>query len=736
MKSRFAPSLCVVLLYCVCPVGARAADLQGSVVGPNRDPLPRATVRLLDSAGSEITRALTDEAGRFLFRGVNVATAGVEVSLTGFETKTTAVTPGSELEVILPLAPLHESVVVTATRTEVPSGQLATTTSVIAEEEIHRRLAVPASDLLRTVPGLAVVRVGGVGVVTSVFIRGGQSNHNKVLLDGVPLNEPGGAFDFSNLSAENLERIEVVRGPESALFGSDAMAGTIQLFTRRGKSDTRQPHVTLSGEGGKYRTWRARSAVFGQIGAFDYSLDWARFSTDNQDPNGFFHNTSVSGNFGLNMPRRTSLRLILRGELGRAGTPGNTAFGRPDLDSFFRRRDGYGSLTLRNQTTAFWNQRLTYSLGRSRQVSRDLGTDLPFTPTFEGRTAAFQSFDFAFDFLDDTRRHHLSYQSDWQAGSVAHGLGQHLLTFAFDWDGELGELGDRFSRSPFTHPRRDNFGWTLQHQAIWGRLFLTNGARAEDNNSFGTTVVPRSSIAYLLRRGSGLIGATKAKFNFGLGIKEPTFLESFSSNPFFLGNPDLAPERVRSFDFGVEQRFWNDRAKLEVNGFDNRFRDLIAFRTVSFNPFRGSFFNIGRSKAKGAEVIAELVPVRRLHAVASYTFLDSQITQRGAPNEGQPLLRRPRHSGSLQIFWDWRQFDISSTTIYVGRRADNDFVGLRPPLTSSRAYTRWDLTASFHSRYHMTYFAVLENLLNQKYMEAPGFPALRLTYRAGARVEF
>jgi len=142
-------------------------------------------------------------------------------------------------------------------------------------------------------------------------------------------------------------------------------------------------------------------------------------------------------------------------------------------------------------------------LTKSRQVSRDLGTDPPFTPTFDGHTAAFQFFDFASDFLNDTRRHHLSYQSDWRAGTFGRPLGQHGFTFAFDWDREIGFLGDRFSSDLPTRPQRDNFGWTLQHNVLWQRLFLTSSARIEDNGSFGTTVVPRSSLAYVLRQGGG-----------------------------------------------------------------------------------------------------------------------------------------------------------------------------------------------------------------------------------------
>ncbi|MFQ5724489.1 MAG: TonB-dependent receptor domain-containing protein, partial [Terriglobia bacterium] len=628
MTARLVPLIFLASLFVPLCLSSQtvSGNITGTVLDPNGDPVPRAAVRLLAGDGAEVARTRTDSRGRFRFEHLPDAKYTLRVELVGFEPATRNVTPGSEVEVTLELAPVREQVVVTATRTEAPSAQVGASTSVITQEELANRLALPVNDLLRPVAGTAVARAGGLGNTTSVFVRGGESDYNKVLLDGIVLNEPGGTFFFSNLMTENLERVEVVRGPQSALFGSDAMASVIQLFTRRGRAETLRPRLAFTAEGGSNDTWRTRAQVSGQAGLLDYSLHWARLSTDNREPNNTFHNTSLSGNFGLELNDRTTLRVIARGELGRLGTPGPTAFGRPDRDALFRERDADLGITLRNQTASFWEQRLTYSFAKSRQVSRNLVADPPFVPEFEGRRGLFPLFDFPFDFLNDNRRHHLSYQSDWQAGGAGSPAGQHVFTFAFEWDRELGAFGDRLFGQALVQAQRDNFGTVVQHQAIWGRLFLTNGFRVEDNDSFGTSVVPRTSLAYLLRQGSGWLGTTKLKFNFGLGIKEPTLVESFSPSPFFQGNPALGPERIRSFDFGAEQRFGHDRGKLEVNWFDNRFRDLIAF-TFDFVTFTGTFENIGRSKAKGAEVILELAPGAGLRGVGTYTFLDSQVTE-------------------------------------------------------------------------------------------------------------
>jgi outer membrane cobalamin receptor len=715
--------------------------LSGTVLDP---------VRLLNPAGVEAVRTFSDGRGRFHFKSLTEGNYVLRASLLGFATATKSVRPGTSVKIVLALAPVREQVVVTATRTDAPSGQLGATTSMLTEKEIENRLTLSLSDALRPVAGATAVRSGGLGANTSLFVRGGERDHNKVFLDGMVLNEPGGALDFSNLTTENIERVEVVRGPQSALFGSDAMASVIQLFTARGRAETARPRLFFSGEGGNNDTWRARTGLSGAAGIFDYSLLWARLSTDNHVPNNVFHNTTWSGNVGAALSERTSLRLILRGELGRAGTPGQTTFGRPDQGASLRRRDADIGLRLRNQTTSFLDQQLLYSFAQSRQVSRDLVADELFVPTFEDRVAECVDFstgefgpclffDTTGDFLNHSRRHHLSYQHNWRAGSVGRRTGQHVFTSAFEWDRELGFLGDRLSPGSEVNAERDNFGWVFQWQALWERLFLTLGGRIEDNDSFGTSAVPRVSLAHLLRQGGSSLGATKLKFNFGLGIKEPNLLESFSPGPFVFGNPELAPERARSFDFGVEQRFWTDRGKLEVNWFDNRFRDLIGFEIVDFVTLSGSFFNIGRSKAKGAEAILELAPLPGLRGRGSYTFLDSQVTESGTVfdpvfEEGNRLLRRPKNSGALELFWNWRRLTVASTTFFVGRRTDSDFVLLG--LTSIEGYTRWDLAWNYRSSYRVTYFGVIENLLNEDYMEVLGFPALKLTFRVGARVEF
>ncbi|MGH7972971.1 MAG: TonB-dependent receptor plug domain-containing protein, partial [Limisphaerales bacterium] len=243
-----------LLFFLTSTIAGNAATLRGTVVDPQGGEVPGAEVRLFGTGVREIAHTVTSERGQFRFEGLASGDYTIRVSLEGFGATAATAEPGKTLHLVLSLAPVHESVVVTATRTAAASSQLGASTSVITRKEIVDRDTPLVSDLLQSLPGITVVRNGAPGGVTSVFVRGGDSDYNKVLLDGVPLNLAGGAFDFSTLTTDNLERVEVVRSAESALFGSDAMTSVIQLFTRRGNAETKRPHFSLSGEGGKDST--------------------------------------------------------------------------------------------------------------------------------------------------------------------------------------------------------------------------------------------------------------------------------------------------------------------------------------------------------------------------------------------------------------------------------------------------------------------------------------------------
>jgi outer membrane cobalamin receptor len=635
----------------------------------------------------------------------------------------------------LTVAPVQETVVVSATRTDAPSGQLASGVTVFDAADIERRQSPQLADLLRDAPGTTVVRVGGIGNITSLFVRGGESNYNKVLLDGIPLNEPGGAFNLSNVTTENLDRVEFVRGASSSLFGSDAMTGVIQLFTRRG--ETTRPDVRFTAEGGSFSTARASSSVAGRAGRASYSAGVARFTTDNEAPNNAFDNTTLSGAGGLTLGRGATLRAIGRMERGRSGVPGQTAFGRPDLDAFFQRHDGVWGLSF-DQTTAAVHQRATYGLAISHQASTNRTIDPPYTPSFEARIAPFEFSDFPYDSHTDLRRHHASYQADVTSSLGA--AGTHVDTALADWDGERALLSDLLAATS-TRASRNNVGVTFQHQALWSRVFATAGVRVEHNDSFGTAVVPRGTATFYLRKGGSRAGTTKISGSVGKGIKEPTVLQSFSPSPSFLGNPDLLPERSRTIDAGIEQRLAGDRVKLELTWFDNRYRNIISTRTLSFSPFRSQYFNIGLTRARGAELSGDVALVSGIRARAGYTFTDSKILEStsefsAAFAVGNWAFRRPRHSGFVDLSWNGARGSLGLIGSLVGRRVDSDFSSLEPPILFNDRRGVWDLRGSARVVPRLDVTLAIDNVNGARYMEPLGYPGLGRAVRAGVRARF
>jgi vitamin B12 transporter len=732
-------TLVIVLSGITAPPAAAAdATISGVVVDQSGQPLPRAFVRVITSTGADLASTFTDDNGRFSARAADACQ--LNVSMSGFQPATIPCSAAQPLRVVLQMAPIQETVVVSATRTEAPAGQVGASVSVFTAEDLEQRRAPLVADLLRSTPGAMVVRAGGVGTVTSLFVRGGESNYNKVLLDGIPLNEPGGTFNFSNLTTDNLERIEIVRGAQSALFGSDAMASVVQLFTKRpGRSDER-PHAMFSLEGGTYGTVRAGAAVSGASKQFDYSLGVSRFNTDNRAPNNRFENTTLSANVGVALSDTATLRVIGRGELERVGTPGQTAFERPDSDAFFQRHDGIGGITFDQQVNASFRQRAAYSIAVSHQQSADLIADPPYTPTFENRAAPFQFSDFLFDSRTNLRRHHASYQADARLTSDASSHGDHRLTLLADWDGERATLENHLAGTT-TPASRDNFGASIQHQALWPRTFVTVGARVEKNENFGTAVVPRGSIVFVAHAGGGDVGETRLKASAGSGIKEPTVLQSFSPSPFFHGNPDLQPERARTIEAGIEQRLGSDRARIELTWFDNRYRNLISTRTTNPSTFAAQYFNIGLTTARGAELAIDVAPVKALRGRAGYTFLASQVVDSTSPSSavfkpGQYLFRRPRHSAFVGATWTKDRISADVSGVIIRPYVDSDFASLQPPILTNPGYATWDARVSYDVTKQFRALVSIDNLTDADYMEPLGYPALRRAVRVGLRVGF
>ncbi|HEY6555215.1 MAG TPA: TonB-dependent receptor, partial [Vicinamibacteria bacterium] len=685
-RSSLLSSLSLALVSLALLVPLTRAESPGSLTGAVRtalgSPVPQVALRVDGPGGS---RALaTGPDGRFRLTGLEPGDYSVRLEAPGFvlspEPKVKVETgKDAALDLVLGPAPVREHVVVSATRGEAVTSTLGTGVTVIDSERIRERESSSFLNLLQDVPGVNVARSGGVGAQGTVFVRGGASNFARVLVDGVPVNEPGGSWNFGPQPALELERVEIVKGAASSLYSTDALAGVIHLSTRR-PTLGEAPSARAEAEAGSFSWQRYALGTSGRAGAFDWNFGLQRLDTDNEQPNSGFEEASGALSAGVSLRERSSLRLVVRVDDSTLGTPGPTAYGRPDLDASFDFTSVVTGLSFRHSGPGVAHV-VRAGWASTAQLSRNPLDSGSFLPQAGDLVASFPYSDFPdpLGFQNDSRRLSAGYQADIQAD------GANLVSVGVDLEHESGELGSR--SDTLLSPTRTNVGAYVQDRLVVGRLSATVGARVERNDSFGTKVVPRVALAYRVRGGSD---ATTARASAGAGIKEPDFFQSFGISSFARGNPDLEPERSRTFDAGIEQRLFGGRARAEVSFFHHDYRDQIAYQ-YDFASNTGTFVNLGQTQGRGLEVAVAASPLRRLSLSAEYTYLDGEIlvsTSSFDPvyAEGQPLLRRPRHQGSLSAVYASERFSAGASLVSVGARADSEFVGIG--LTSNTGYTR------------------------------------------------
>ena len=706
----------------------RAGDLAGSVRTDDGRAVPQ-VVLVLEGPGGPRT-VVTGTDGGYRATGLATGEYRVRPEAPGFvlspDARVTVTDAPVRLDLRLAPAPIREQVVVTATRGDAALSTLGVSVGVLDREQIAEREPSSFLQLLQDLPGVAVARTGGPGSQASAFLRGGESRFARVMVDGVPVNVPGGAFDFGSALPLELERLEVVRGAASSLYGTDALAGVIHLVTRRAGPE---PGIGLraEAEAGSFGWRRFHGGTSGRAGAVDWNAGAVHLDTDNETPNSAFTESAGALSAGVGLGARSLLRIVLRAEDSERGTPGPTAYGRPDLDASFERTDVTAALHLRHARGAATHD-LRAGLGRTRQLSLNPEDSGSYVPRAGAVVGAFEISDFTdpLGFQNDTARYSLGYQAELQAGA------RNLLGAGVDLEHERGEIGSRADE--LLAPTRTNVGVYLQDRVVLGdRVYATLGGRIERNESFGTKAVPRVAVAVRARGG---LDATIVKASAGAGIKEPNFFESFGTSFFAEGNPDLKAERSRTFDFGVEQRLLASRLRAEATFFHHQYRDQIAFTVVDFETFRGTYVNLARTRAQGLELAFEAAPWSGVQLRAQYTLLDGEIQV--SPGDfdpvyaaGQALLRRPRHQASLSLQCGSRRASAGATVVVVGRRTDSDFLGLG--LRENEGYARVDARARARLVGGLEAFAVAENLLDREYQEALGYPALGRAVRAGLR---
>lgn len=788
-----------------------AATVSGTITDSLGAVIQNADVQLVEIEGNKVAQSTqTGEGGHYSFSIANVGRFRIRAEAQSFQPAVSEqqFVGGSRSSVInLTLSPsmVAQQIVVSATGVPTPEVQTGASIDVINEESLATRRTV--EEELRVEPGVELDSAGQIGGQTLLRVRGGPSDANKVLIDGVPANDIGGLIDFSNLSASGFEKVELYRGPNSALYGSDALASVVNITTRRGV--TPLPELSYSADGGTFGTLHQDSNLGGVWRRFDYFTDVTRFDTQNSTPNSEFHNGSYLGNLGWQLFPGTELRATVR----RSVSAFNSAnaldlYGIPD-DGVSREQDTAFGVTLENRASARWHNLVRYAGLRFRSEYNNFGPTgiaafdpygnqiyLGQTLTIRGANGyqatgqgILQYSPGAYETVVLSDRDSIYAQSDFRWNTMLAGL------FGFRYESEGGYTNE--SGSIPSRTSRGNYSYIMQvNGSFRNRLYYSAGGGLENNAIFGFAATPRASLAYYLAKPDdhGLLSGTRLVFNFGKGIKEPNVYEQTNSLYYLLQQlPDgeglpwiseygihpFRAELSRTYDGGVQQILLHGRARLSLNYFHNEFGDQAEFvpteglselgipqslvNQLEAAYLSGAELNSLSYRAMGTELEAEYHVTRDLAIRGGWTYTDAVVQQSfsgmlanaafnpafptvpiGAfsPLNGARPFRVPPHSGFFSVDWGTNRYSVRMTGTMLSRRDDSTFLYdqnygytmLLPNRNLDPSYQRLDMYGSVKLSNRVSAYASITNLLNERYYEVFGYPALPFAIRSGMQV--
>ena len=733
----------IVFFALLLSATAFASDFIIKVVDPHQAAVSGAQIELLRKNDSKVVATqITSAEGIVVFHLADSGPYQVKVLAPGFAQEASAVSAQEKLTVMLRLATASETVVVTATRTPVVAQAAGADVDTLTAAQLTTMQPTAANDAVRFLPGAVVNTAGQRGGLSSLFVRGGESNYNKVIVDGVTINEPGGTFDFGTLSLSQGDRMEFVRGAQSTLYGSDAMTSVVQVSTRTGS--TRVPELRFGADGGNFQTAHGYASLAGARGRFDYNVFGDQFNTNGSGVNDAYSDSLEGANVGARVNNSASLRVHFRHSNSYTGNPGEWSFNgydplvpsnglsaplvplRPNPYEWSKLNNLLGSVELIVAAPNGWQHRLSgfdYVYRYNEQNPGDSARVDPFGDPI----------DFPSNEVDHINRGGFEYQGDYSERTWAH------TTFGYRLENENGYVGD-IDYGAQNHGQRLNQDTYVQQELTLGRLGVIAGGRFVHDSSFGDTGVPRLALTWQALRGNEIFSGTRLRFSYATGFKEPRLEETFNGipgDPFNIPNPGLKPERVRAFEAGFQQNLFGDKYALVGTYFNNLFHDQINY-VISNNPpnFPGQYVNVNEAFAQGAEILFRAKLRSSLLVNSGYTYTSSQYLDNPAPfdaiyNPGQPLLRRPKHSASSMISYLGNRWGANLGGSFVGRRADSDFDNFG--ITHAAGYVRADLGGWYAVRPRLTAYVNIENALDRRYNEVVGYPALPVNFRAGMR---
>jgi vitamin B12 transporter len=598
-----------------------------------------------------------------------------------------------------PVEDQAEEIIVSATRFDIPLDQSPASVSVITSEDIEQKQIQRVSNALREVPGLSVVQTGTAGQLTSVFTRGLRSEHTQVLLDGVPINQGlQGAFNFADMVTDDIDRIEVVRGPQSTLYGPRALAGVIQIFTKQGEGT---PTIMLSGEGGSYDTFREWLESEGKIDQFDYSIGASRIDTDNARPNNQYRNSAVIANVGWSPNEQFRIGSLFTYSLSDTGNP-NTIFDPKPLDNFLTERWLIAPhIDLR--ISDWWEHKFIFSYDHERQLND------PNQDGFVGPTRAL------------FERTTIDYQNDLRATSWL------TLTSGFFYSRvnagqERPFVLQIFGPQPtfVSDHTQETAGFLEATATPIENLIFVAGGRFDHFNQFGNVWTYRFAGSYKIDKTNTTLHSSIAT-----GFSPPS-----SQDKIFGNNFGLQSEKNLGWDIGVEQRLWENRVTLGATYFHNDLSNVIGFNGL-FDTL-----NLGAAETQGLEAELRAQPVADLVLMASYTYLDAEKTSSAdiSQLQGARLARRPRNEVYVSASYFWcKRLRTTAEAKFVNAREELNFGG---PNFDIEDYSFVNIAAEYEVNPHLSIFGRIDNLTNEHYAEVFGFPALGRAAYGGVKLRF
>lgn len=597
---------------------------------------------------------------------------------------------------------------VTATRIPTPELQIASSISVVTADDIAARQVQSLPDLLAPVPGLNVVQSGGPGGQTSVFMRGTNSNHTKVLVDGIDVSDPSspaGTFDFGQFLTQDIEKVEILRGPQSGLYGSDAIGGVINVITKSGSGPAQ---FNAGAEGGSFGTFNQAGGVSGSAGRFHYAANVAHLHSgatpvtplDLLAPgerriDDYNDNLTGSTKLGFDVTDHFDLGLVARYSDTHLRLTGENYNDFP--------MDFPDSAQSENDTRQYYARATGHLRSFGGGLEQTLGVAYSSIKSFETSPENPES-----DFFGQR------VKIDWQ-GNIKLAADERLV------------LGAEHERDEMTVPLSAstsiNSGYAELQSAFADALFNTLSVRYDDNDRFGGKLTYRVAPAYVIQE-----TGTKFKASVGTGFKAPTLSQMFQNFPafFFFANPNLKPESSLGYDLGFEQPLQNGAVRFGATYFRNNIKDLIAD-----NADFSSLVNVGRAVTDGVESFVSYRPTQDLALSLDYTFTE-------ATDEvlHQELLRRPKHKASLNAEWHaTKSLSLNATVLSVSSWIDGnrDFSIQR---LNAPAYTTANLAASYDLNAHLTVYGRVNNLFDRHYENPVGFLQPSLGAFAGIKTRF